>query len=84
MNKYLSTALLALLLATTAGCSHQHAKELDARLEAAENNAATARLRADEAYNKAEKAAELADQAQQTADDANARAIRILEKSTRK
>ncbi|UZE08858.1 Lpp/OprI family alanine-zipper lipoprotein [Pseudomonas corrugata] len=84
MNNYLSTALLALLLAATAGCSHQHAKELDARLDGAENNAATARLRADEAYNKAEKAIELAGEAQRTADEANERAIRMLEQSTRK
>jgi hypothetical protein len=48
MNRYLSVSLLALVLATSAGCS-QHVKELEARLDSAENNAATARLRADEA-----------------------------------
>ena len=84
MNKYLCTSLLALSLAMSAGCSHQHAKELEARLDDAENNAASARLRADEAYIKAEKAAAAADQAQRTADEANARAIRMLEKATRK
>lgn len=84
MNKYLCTSLLALSLALSAGCSHQHAKELEARLDGAENNAASARLRADEAYIKAEKAAAAADQAQRTADEANARAIRMLEKATRK
>jgi hypothetical protein len=84
MNKYVSVALLSVLLATTAGCSNKHAKEIDARLESAENNAASARLRADEAYNKAEQAAQAASQAQRTADEANTRASRMLEKATRK
>ncbi|CRL52159.1 MULTISPECIES: Lpp/OprI family alanine-zipper lipoprotein [Pseudomonas] len=74
MSKRLSFVLLSILLATTAGCSHRHAQEIDARLEAAENNAATARLRADEAYNKAE-------QAQRAADEANQRANRITDKA---
>jgi hypothetical protein len=77
MNTRLSVVLLGLLLAATAGCNHQHAQEIDARLESAENNAATARLRADEAYNKAE-------QAQRAADEANIRANRMAEKAARK
>ena len=81
MNRYLSVSLLALVLATSAGCS-QHVKELEARLDSAENNAATARLRADEAYLKAEQA--LANQAQRTADEANERAIHMLTSATRK
>ena len=84
MNKYLSISLLAVLLATSAGCSHQAAKTFDARLEAAENTAATARLRANEAYLKAEQAAALANQAQRTADEANERAIRMLTTATKK
>jgi hypothetical protein len=83
MNRQLSVALLGILLAT-AGCSHQHAQEIDARLESAENNAATARLRADEAYMKAEQAAAIASQAQRTADDANVRASRMTNKATHK
>lgn len=84
MNKCVSVALLSVFLAATAGCSNKHAQEIDARLESAENNAATARLRADEAYNKAEQAAQAASQAQRTADEANTRASRMLEKATRK
>ncbi len=83
MNHYLSVSLLALALATSAGCS-QHARELDARLDSAENNAATARLRADEAYLKADQAMALANQAQRTADEANERAIHLLTSKTRK
>ena len=84
MNKLLSVALLGVTLAATAGCSHQHAREIDARLDSAENNAATARLRADEAYTKADQAMAAAAQAQRTADEANERANRMLEKATRK
>lgn len=84
MNKCLPVALLSVVLAATAGCSHKHAQEIDARLESAENNAASARLRADEAYTKAQMAEEIAGQAQRTADEANVRASRMAEKTTRK
>lgn len=84
MNRSLSVALLGILLALTAGCSHKYAQEIDARLESAENNAATARLRAGEAYIKAELAAAAAAQAQSTADEANERVRRMLEKANRK
>jgi hypothetical protein len=83
MNRRLPVALLSILLAT-AGCSHQYAQEIDARLESAENNAATARLRADEAYIKAEQAAGIASQAQRSADEANVRASRMANKATHK
>ena len=76
--------LLTVVLGTTAGCSNQHAKEMSQRMEDVENSAATARLRADEAYNKAEMAMSAAAQAQKTADEANERALRMLERSTRK
>ncbi|AMT88824.1 MULTISPECIES: Lpp/OprI family alanine-zipper lipoprotein [Pseudomonas] len=79
MNTRLSIILLSILVATTSGCSHhhRHAQEMDARLESAEDNAATARLRADEAMLKAE-------QAQRAADEANERARRMVEKATGK
>ena len=77
MNMRLSIIVLSVLMVTATGCSHRHAQEIDARLESAENNAATARLRADEAILKAE-------QAQRAADEANERAKRIAEKATRK
>lgn len=84
MNKCLSFVLLSVLLAATAGCSHKHTQEFDARLEAAENNAATARLRADEAYMKAEQAQATASQALRTADEEKVRASRMTNKATRK
>jgi hypothetical protein len=77
MNRYFTVAMLSILLATMAGCSHSHAQEIDARLESAENNAAWARLRADEAFLKAQFATEMAVRAQHTADEANVRAIRM-------
>ncbi|QQZ39423.1 outer membrane lipoprotein OprI [Pseudomonas sp. SK3(2021)] len=84
MDKHLPVVLLNIVLATAAGCSHRYAQEIDARLESAENNAATARLRADEAYLKAERAEAAASQAQRTADEANERARRMLDKAARK
>jgi hypothetical protein len=81
MNKCLPVAWLGILLATTAGCSDKYAQEFSARLELAENTAAMARLRADQAYTRALLAAEVARKAQQTADEANSRAAA---KATRK
>lgn len=81
MNKCLPVAWLGILLATTAGCSDKYAQEISARLESAENNAAMARVRADEANTRALLAAEVAHKAQQTADEANRRAA---DKATRK
>lgn len=77
MNMRLSIIVLSVLMATATGCSHRHAQEIDARIESAENNAATARLRADEAILKAE-------QAQRAADEANERVKRVAEKAARK
>jgi len=83
--KHLSLLLfLTVVLGTTAGCSNQQGKEMSQRMEDVENSAATARLRADEAYNKAEMAMSAANQAQKTADEANERAARMVEKSSRK
>lgn len=84
MDKRLPVVCLGILLATTYGCSQKQARELDARLEYAENNAAMARLRADEAHLKAQLAIEMARKAQETADEANARASRMSDAATRK
>ncbi|MEG8202768.1 hypothetical protein SE916_11500 [Pseudomonas sp. 5FOS] len=48
MQRYLLVGLTSLLLASSQGCTRWPAEEYDARLESAENNAATARLRADQ------------------------------------
>lgn len=77
MNKHLFFVLLSVLVATTSACTDRHADEIDARLESAEDNAATARLRADEAVLKAE-------QAQRAAEEANERARRMAPKATGK
>ncbi|SDA46507.1 Protein of unknown function [Pseudomonas sp. NFACC15-1] len=84
LNRYLPVVLMIFFLATTAGCSNKLAQEVEARLESAENNAATARLRADEAYRKAEQAQIMAEQAQRTAEEASIRATRMTEKASRK
>lgn len=77
MSRYFTVAVLNIVLATTAGCSHRQAQEIDARLESAESNAAWARVRADEAYLNAQLATEMAVRAQHTADEANVRASRM-------
>ena len=48
MQRYLLLGWTSLLLATGSGCSPWHTEEYDARLASAEDNAATARLRADQ------------------------------------
>ncbi|MCX4216608.1 MULTISPECIES: Lpp/OprI family alanine-zipper lipoprotein [Pseudomonas] len=77
MNRRLVIVVLGLLVAATGGCGHRQTEEFDARLESAEDNAATARLRADEALLKAE-------QAQRAAEEAYERARRMAEKAVRK
>ncbi|MEH6350323.1 MULTISPECIES: Lpp/OprI family alanine-zipper lipoprotein [unclassified Pseudomonas] len=85
LNRYLPVVLMSIFLATTAGCCNKLAQEVDARLESAENNAATARLRADEAYRKAEQAETMSEQAQRTAEEASIRATRMTDdKASRK
>lgn len=66
-----------------AGCSSV-SKETEARLTATEDAAARAQARADEAYRKADDALAAAQKAQQTADEANERALRMLDKASRK
>ncbi|SCX95086.1 Lpp/OprI family alanine-zipper lipoprotein [Pseudomonas sp. NFACC37-1] len=84
LNRYLPVVLMSIFLATAAGCCNKLAQEVDARLESAENNAATARLRADEAYRKAEQAETMSEQAQRTAEEASIRATRMTDKASRK
>lgn len=48
MQRYLLVGFTILLLAFAPGCTRWSAEEYDARLESAENNAATARLQADQ------------------------------------
>lgn len=69
----ISAVALAALLA--AGCSNH--KEIETRLSANEDATARAQARADEALATAQKA-------QQTADEANERAMRMLEKASKK
>ncbi|GGM24027.1 major outer membrane lipoprotein [Pseudomonas asuensis] len=83
MNNALKFAALALTAALATGCSHA-SKESEARLTATEDAAARAQARADEAYRHADDALAAAQKAQQTADEANERALRMLEKASRK
>ena len=48
MRRYVLCGWASLLLITASGCTAWRAEEYDARLDSAENNAATARLRADQ------------------------------------
>ncbi|MBI6885148.1 Lpp/OprI family alanine-zipper lipoprotein [Pseudomonas putida] len=83
MKTFLKFSALALAASVAVGCS-THSKEQAAR-EAATNEAvAVAQSRADAAYSKAEEALSAAQRAQQSADESNERAVRMLEKSSRK
>ncbi len=83
MNNVLKFSALALAAVLATGCSSV-AKETDARLTAVEDSVMRAQARADEAYSKAGDAMSAAQSAQQTADEANERALRMLEKASRK
>ncbi len=83
MNNVLKFSALALAAVLATGCSSV-SKETEARLTATEDAAARAQARADEAYRKADDALAAAQKAQQTADEANERALRMLDKASRK
>lgn len=83
MKNVLKLSALAVAAVLATGCTHL-SKENEARLVAAEDNSSRALARADEAYRKADAAAAAASIAQQTANEANERALRILERSSRK
>ena len=76
MNNALKFSALALAAILATGCSSV-SKETEARLTATEDAAARSQARADEALAAAQKA-------QQTADEANERALRMLDKASRK
>lgn len=83
MNNVLKLSAIALAAVLATGCSSM-SKETEARLTATEDASARAQARADEAYRKADEALAAAQKAQQTADEANERALRMLEKASRK
>ncbi len=68
MRRYVLCGLAGLLLVSASGCTAWRAEEYDARLESAEDNAATARLRADQVCYRI-------DLVEQTANEALRRAI---------
>jgi hypothetical protein len=84
MNNVLKFSALALAAVLATGCSSGATKESEARLTATEDASARAQARADEAYRKADEAMAAAQKAQQTADEANERALRMLDKASRK
>ncbi|POZ99919.1 hypothetical protein C4E44_32535, partial [Pseudomonas sp. MWU12-2312b] len=59
-------------------------KETEARLTATEDAASRSLARADEAYRQADEALAAAPTAQRSADEANERALRRLDKASRK
>ena len=78
--KFSALALAAAIASGCSGVSHEQAAR-----EAATNEAVTAaQSRADAAFTKAGEALAAAQKAQQTADEANERALRMLEKASRK
>lgn len=70
MRRYVLCGWASLLLVTASGCTAWRAEEYDARLESAENNAATARLRADQVCYRI-------DLVEQTANEALRRATQV-------
>jgi hypothetical protein len=83
MKTMFKFAALALTAALATGCSSVSKEEAE-RQAVTDTAIATAQSRADGAFSKAEEALAAAQKAQQTADDANERALRMLEKSSRK
>lgn len=83
MKAMFKFAALGLAAALAAGCSSASKEQVE-RQAVTDTAIATAQSRADLAFGKAEEALAAAQKAQQTADDANERALRMLEKSSRK
>ncbi|MNJ52969.1 hypothetical protein D3C77_483390 [compost metagenome] len=84
MYRFLLIGLYALLLMFTSGCSHRNAEEIDARLESAEANAATARLRADQVDNRLERVEAMAAEALRIANQNNEQLQRLKKQSKHK
>ncbi|MHD0644996.1 Lpp/OprI family alanine-zipper lipoprotein [Pseudomonas aeruginosa] len=83
MKNVLKFSALALAAALATGCSSA-SKETEARLTAVSDVSEKAAARAEEAYARADQALAAAQKAQQTADEANERALRMLNKASRK
>jgi outer membrane murein-binding lipoprotein Lpp len=81
MNNALKLSAVALVAVFAAGCS---SSDLEARLTQNETATSAAQARADEAYRLADSAMAAAQKAQMTADEANERALRMLEKASKK
>ena len=83
MKTLVKFSALALAAALATGCSSANREQL--AIQAANTEAiAIAQARADSAFQKADEALVAAQKAQQTADESNERALRMLEKSSRK
>lgn len=80
----ISAVALSALLATGCASSNKQSEETASRWSQSESSVARAQARADEAYTKAEEAMAAAQRAQQTADEANERALRMLDRTSRK
>lgn len=79
MKNVIKLSAIALAATLSVGCAVTKDE-----LAAVDNTATSAQVRANDAYNKANEALAAAQRAQQTADEANQRALRMLEKASRK
>ncbi|MDD1982648.1 hypothetical protein [Pseudomonas asiatica] len=84
MQRYLLAGLSSLLLASASGCTPWHTEEYDARLESAENNAATARLRADQVCYRIDLVEQTANEALRRATQAQEQVQQLLQQAKRK
>lgn len=81
MQRYLLLGWTSLLLATGSGCSPWHTEEYDARLASAEDNAATARLRADHVCYRIDLVEQTANEALRRATQAQDQVEQLLQQS---
>lgn len=83
MQRYLLVGWASLLLASAA-CTPWHAEEYDARLESAEDNAATARVRADQVCYRIDLVEQTANEALRRATQAQEQVQQLLQQARRK
>jgi len=84
MRRYVLCGWVSLLLVTASGCTAWRAQEYDARLESAENNAATARLRADQVCYRIDLVEQTANEALKRATQAQEEVQQLRQQARRK
>lgn len=84
MQRYLLLGWASLLLLSASGCSPWRTEEYDARLASAEDNAATARLRADQVCYRIDLVEQTANEALRRATQAQEQVQQLLQQAKRK